>query len=995
MQDGFRYWAFISYSHHDRGWARWLHKQLETYRVPRRLVGAPHGSGARPRRLYPVFRDRDELPSSADLGGVVQRALQESRYLIVLCSRHAAASRWVNEEVETFKKLGRQERILCLKVDETDDSGSCFVPALLQHYDDEGQPSGQAAEPLAADVGAQADGRDGAVLKLIAGMLGVGYDDLRRRERRRRMQQHLALGTAAIALIVLAVASWRWQQDEKRQALEAQARTVRLNKLYESGREELLAHNEARAAVYLNEVYREGVDTPALRYMLGKAMRVVDAQELRIKLKQAPLSLDINRDGTLAFAMTPDKVLHGLDLRRGGTELFAQALGDLRQWLMGYSPGGGLIWLHHEDSKLHGRWLQLFDARSGALRARVELGPNSSGVSMPPVADDDRHFTFVDADGAVVVGELASAANFVVQRRIAGNYGVARLCRDGRSVLAGRRDGALELRDIVSGALRRRFVGVGGPLTMLASSVGCGVVAGGTINGAVRVWDAVQGTVLVSAGHRRTITDLQFDDDGSRLLSVSRGAAAIWDGRSGALVYASKYFGAGGNVVMLRSDGRQFGQMVEGRLTMFDAASGQESYTLDGHMGSAVNFHYADDAQRLISNGPDGSIVVWSLPDSARAGLGSAPPGKAPAAALSADGHLLFVSEASGGGALWQRAPLRKLRALAIPQRFVSSATFTSDARLLATGSPDGSVVLSEVGSGRTARRFKGVGRATSLQFDADGRFLAAEIEDASLRVWDLRDGSLRLALPSGELQAYAMAPHGALLATGARGRMRLVDLQHGDERWAVHLPSGELELASAAFSRDGRLLLVAGQQGFAFVLDASDGHIVKQLHDPSAAYFWTAAFDPDARQVVLAETSNSIRVWRLADDRLLTLGGHTNAVETAVFSPDGRFALSAGRDGVIKIWDADKGELLDSFLAHDGLIQWRAAVFTPDGADILSTGRDGVAHLWPLRYEARDAAAIAAELECRVAWRVDGSALVPREIDTPRCQKTSEGGGQ
>src|SRR3546814_9925347 len=96
-----------------------------------------------PRRLYPIFRDRDELPSSADLGGVVQHALRESRYLIVICSRHAAASHWVNEEVEAFKRLGRENRVLCLKVDEALDS-DCFVPALLRHYDDAGAPTGQA-----------------------------------------------------------------------------------------------------------------------------------------------------------------------------------------------------------------------------------------------------------------------------------------------------------------------------------------------------------------------------------------------------------------------------------------------------------------------------------------------------------------------------------------------------------------------------------------------------------------------------------------------------------------------------------------------------------------------------------------------------------------------------------------------------------------------------------------------------------------------------------
>src|SRR5215471_14241860 len=57
----FRYRAFISYSHQDRAWADWLHRALETYRVPRRLVGRRTEIGIIPKRIAPVFRDREEL----------------------------------------------------------------------------------------------------------------------------------------------------------------------------------------------------------------------------------------------------------------------------------------------------------------------------------------------------------------------------------------------------------------------------------------------------------------------------------------------------------------------------------------------------------------------------------------------------------------------------------------------------------------------------------------------------------------------------------------------------------------------------------------------------------------------------------------------------------------------------------------------------------------------------------------------------------------------
>lgn len=112
-----KYWAFISYSHRDKTWGDWLHKALETYRVPSRLVGTLRRDGAVPKRIFPIFRDREELPNSADLGGAIRTGLEQSCILIVICSPDAADSIWVNEEIRTFKAMGRENRILCLIVE--------------------------------------------------------------------------------------------------------------------------------------------------------------------------------------------------------------------------------------------------------------------------------------------------------------------------------------------------------------------------------------------------------------------------------------------------------------------------------------------------------------------------------------------------------------------------------------------------------------------------------------------------------------------------------------------------------------------------------------------------------------------------------------------------------------------------------------------------------------------------------------------------------------
>jgi hypothetical protein len=81
-----KYKAFLSYSHRDKPWGDWLHKALESYRVPKRLVGTAGRDRAVPAKLFPIFRDREELSSSSDLNDQIKTALEQSAYLVVICS---------------------------------------------------------------------------------------------------------------------------------------------------------------------------------------------------------------------------------------------------------------------------------------------------------------------------------------------------------------------------------------------------------------------------------------------------------------------------------------------------------------------------------------------------------------------------------------------------------------------------------------------------------------------------------------------------------------------------------------------------------------------------------------------------------------------------------------------------------------------------------------------------------------------------------------------
>jgi tetratricopeptide (TPR) repeat protein len=205
------YFAFLSYSHRDEPTARWLHDELERFRVPGHLVGRVTDHGSVPRRLTPIFRDLRELPASDDLGHEIRAALSTSRFLIVICSPAAADSKWTNAEIEAFKRVHPEGCVLAAIVAgepfATEHPGreqeECLPRALRYRYDRRGRPTPKRAEPLAADLRGDAEVRRLGLLKLVAGMLGVGLDDLIRRDEVRRQKRLALLAAASLAGMVV------------------------------------------------------------------------------------------------------------------------------------------------------------------------------------------------------------------------------------------------------------------------------------------------------------------------------------------------------------------------------------------------------------------------------------------------------------------------------------------------------------------------------------------------------------------------------------------------------------------------------------------------------------------------------------------------------------------------------------------------------------------------------------------------------------------------
>lgn len=207
MLPSFRYKGFISYSWADAKWGKWLHHAIETYRTPRPLVGTEGRRGPVPARLHPLFKDREEEAAGASIGRAVEEALANSEFLVVICSPNSAKSQWVNREIAWFKTHRDPANILALIVGGEPgaaalpgrEADECFPRALTHVVNAAMEVTPEALDaPLAADARDSGDGKRGAKLKIAAALLGVGLDELVRRDDRRRARLRIAATTAEL-----------------------------------------------------------------------------------------------------------------------------------------------------------------------------------------------------------------------------------------------------------------------------------------------------------------------------------------------------------------------------------------------------------------------------------------------------------------------------------------------------------------------------------------------------------------------------------------------------------------------------------------------------------------------------------------------------------------------------------------------------------------------------------------------------------------------------
>lgn len=204
MENDFTYYAFISYSHKDETWAKWIQEAIEHYRLP--AIIRKEAQKQLPKKIAPVFRDATDLGVDVLVDGLHEE-LEKSRFLIVVCSPNSAkpnaeGKHFVDEEVSHFCELGRAKQIIPVIIEGTPEES--FGPVL------------KSKEILALDATKQSKAR--ILNDIVAKILGLKPDELwqrAKRERRIRMVRRVSIFTLQGMIAIAAI--WYmidWNEDK-------------------------------------------------------------------------------------------------------------------------------------------------------------------------------------------------------------------------------------------------------------------------------------------------------------------------------------------------------------------------------------------------------------------------------------------------------------------------------------------------------------------------------------------------------------------------------------------------------------------------------------------------------------------------------------------------------------------------------------------------------------------------------------------------------------
>jgi WD40 repeat protein len=410
--------------------------------------------------------------------------------------------------------------------------------------------------------------------------------------------------------------------------------------------------------------------------------------------------------------------------------------------------------------------------------------------------------------------------------------------------------------------------------------------------------------VRTFTGHTEPITDLAFSPDGTMIVSASLDdTAKLWDASTGAELLTLSGHTDDVNAVDFSGDGRWIATAgSEGVAHTWDAATGALVGTLVHPTGEIGSVEFTADGSKLLTGTPN-CARLWHLERSGDqlAGHVSA----MTAVGISDNPTTLVTAHEDARFRLWNTADGRQIRTHSPGSNsFMGLSVFSPDGRLVATRPPYAlkNIVLRRVADGLIVRTLTGHSEpVNAVVFSADSTRLVSASSDGIIVLWDLASGGVVQVFQGDDPTLLgdvplAISDDGGQIATFDSGAIKLWNTLTGAEIRTF----GSADWDSCfVFSHDGTRLL-AGDDN-ARLYNTSDGSVDFWM---SAADVIAAGFSPDDSQIFVAGGSKA-QLFSADDGTLLRTFEHPDVVNDALLFLDGSRLLTAGNDGIARLWHA------------------------------------------------------------------------------------------